>query len=347
MKLPVFDGIIENIQTVGPVFAGIWVLTILFTLLRPQRYLNSFLLMIALGVTVVFVAGFFGRGTAEYLLLGCFLLAMLALFLVPLLLIVNGIQMIRRESFSPAHALSLGLGVVVGIGEIASVIYVLGITDSIRIGAAYLPFLILALTVFYFSFLVLCFVVYSVFIQVVPHRMNYDYIVIHGCGLAGGERMTKLLSNRVDKAIEVYRKCRKKPVIIPSGGRGEDEKLSEAQAMKDYLVSRGIPEADILIEDRSKTTEENLRFSKAIIDARAGKKRTALVSSNYHIYRCIRLAKKAGFKCTGIGAKVALYYWPSALIREFIAVFVTRGFLICALIGYALFMIPAVWGFMV
>ena len=199
------------------------------------------------------------------------------------------------------------------------------------------------LTVFYFSFLVLSFVVYSVFIQILPHRTQFDYIIIHGCGLADGERMTKLLSNRVDKAIEIYRKCPVKPVIIPSGGQGADEKRSEAQAMKDYLLEHGVPDEHILLEDRSATTRENLLNSKALIDAREGKKRTALVSSNYHIYRCLRLAREIGLKCTGIGAGVALYYWPSALIREFIAVFLTKRFLFWSLLGYLVFISPLLY----
>lgn len=58
---------------------------------------------------------------------------------------------------------------------------------------------------------------------------------------------------------------------------------------------------------------------------------------DYHICRCLRLAREVGLSCTGIGARVALYYWPSALIREFIAVFVTRSFLIPALLGWLLF----------
>lgn len=155
--------------------------------------------------------------------------------------------------------------------------------------------------------------------------------------------MTKLLSNRVDKAIQIWRKCRRKPILIPSGGRGDDEKLSEAEAMKRYLLEHGIPEECILPEDRSKTTRENLLYSKEIIDARPGRKRTALVSSNYHVYRCLRLAREAGLKCTGIGADVALYYWPSALIREFIAIFLTRRFLIWSLLGYAVFIGPILY----
>ena len=270
---------------------------------------------------------------------------MLFLFLVPILLIINGIQMIKRESLCLAHVLSLGLGIAVGIGEMATVIYVLGLAESVDIAKANNWVMLVAFTVFYFSFLILSFVIYTVFMQIMPHRMNFDYVIIHGCGLAGGEKVTKLLSDRVDKAIQIYRKCKVKPVIIPSGGQGSDEKLSEAQAMKDYLIGHEIPEENIVLEDRSGTTRENLLFSKKIIDSRAGNKKTALVSSNYHIYRCLKLAKEIGLKCTGIGAHVAMYYWPSALIREFIAVFLTRRFLIWSLIGYLVFISPVLWAF--
>ena len=339
-KYCMLNDIMENIQVIGPVFAAVWILTVGFSVFRPQRYFNSLLLMAALFVTMIFVSGFFGEEVRPYFLLACFLLVMLALLLVPVMLIINGIQMIRRESLSVSHLLSLGLGIVVGIGEIATVIYVLSLSNTIGIDAANPWILLVAMTVFYFSFLVLSFVLYSVFIQLIPHRMNINYVIIHGCGLAGGERMTRLLSNRVDRAISIYEKCRVKPILIPSGGQGPDEKLSEAQAMKNYLLSRGIPEKSILTEDRSATTKENLIRSKEIIDSRGGAKKTALVSSNYHVYRCLRLARETGLKCTGIGADVALYFWPSALIREFIAVFVTKPFFIWVLIGYILFVSP-------
>ncbi len=64
------------------------------------------------------------------------------------------------------------------------------------------------------------------------------------------------------------------------------------------------------------------------------------MSSNYHVYRCLRLARELGFKCIDMGADVAFYYWPSALIREFIAIFLTKRFLIWSLLCYALFVAP-------
>ena len=341
-----FYNIIDSVQSFGPVVVFVWFVTIAFVVIRPQRYFNSFLLMFSLLVTMLFVASFFGDASG-YFLLVCFLLVMIALFLVPVLLIINGIQMIRRESLAPAHLLSLVLGIIVGIGEIATVIYVLGLSDFLELKSANYWVLLIAFTVFYFSCLVLSFVIYSIFIQIMPHRMNFNYVIIHGCGLAGGERLTKLLSNRVDKAIEIYNRCHKKPFLIPSGGQGSDEKLSEAEAMTNYLISKGIPRECILPEDKSATTRENLLNSKAIIDSRPGGKKTALVSSNYHIYRCLRIARDAGLTCTGIGADVALYYWPSALIREFVAIFLTKGFLIWSLVGYLLFISPVLYALFV
>ena len=337
----VMDATIETLQSIGPLLACVWLLTICLTIFRPQRFRNSFLLMFALVVTMIFIAGCLGNAGPTFLLVS-FLLVMLALFMVPVLLVIHGFQMIRRESFCLAHCLSLGLGLFVGAGEVAAIVYVLGLDGEAAYGTAGPWLMLLVFTVFYFSSLVLAFVMYTIFIQVLPHRWNFDYVIIHGCGLLGGERLTKLLSNRVDKAIDIYRRCRRKPTIIPSGGQGPDEKLSEAEAMGKYLLDHGVPRDSIVLEDQSATTRENLLNSKAIIDARGGG-RTALVSSNYHVYRCLRFAREVGLSCTGVGAKTALYYWPSALIREFIAVFLTRGFLVRALLGYVLFISPLLY----
>ena len=135
-------------------------------------------------------------------------------------------------------------------------------------------------------------------------------------------------------------------MIIPSGGKGPDETISEAAAMKQYLLDKGIPEDKILPEDQSTTTRENLIFSKKIIDSRPGGKRTALVTSNYHVYRCLVLAKSLKIKWLGIGAHVAPYYWPSAVLREFAAVYLNKKNLIITLIGYFFFVIIPVLSIM-
>ena len=73
-------------------------------------------------------------------------------------------------------------------------------------------------------------------------------MIIHGSGLLDGSRVPKLLQDRLDKAIEVYQKDPTPPTLIPSGGQGEDESIPEAEAMRQYLVSKGLPERDIIPE---------------------------------------------------------------------------------------------------
>jgi uncharacterized SAM-binding protein YcdF (DUF218 family) len=92
------------------------------------------------------------------------------------------------------------------------------------------------------------------------------------------------------------------------------------------------------MEDKSATTLENLKFSKEIIDSREGRKYTALVTSNYHVYRALRYCRRVGLKCKGIGSHVAFYYWPSALIREFIAVHSEKKHAIFFALGWAFWM---------
>lgn len=333
----------DNVRDLLPVLGGFWTVLILLCILRPQRMFNSFWLLLTLAATAVTVAALFGDNASTVLLVMLGLAAVVVL-LVPGLLIWNGIVMLRREGRSLANLLSLLLGLFVGAGEIALAVYLFLSMSAAADHPVSLLLLFVGATVFYFSVLILTFVIYMLFIQLVPHLFRFDYIIIHGCGLIDGEKVSKLLSNRVDKAIKLYQRSRGRAYLLPSGGQGGDEKLSEAQAMKNYLLEKGIPEDRIILEDRSATTEENLRFSKRIIDSREGRKRIALVTSNYHVYRCLLLARQLKIRCAGVGAKVAWYYWPSAVIREFVAVFSRPKYLILTGIGYLILVCVPILG---
>lgn len=335
--------IIENVRALLPLLGFFWAGFILLCIFFPQRLFNSFWLLMTLAATMVGIAALFGEHAPLVLLIAAGLILM-GMLMVPALLICNGVSMIRREGRSLANLLSLLLGIFVGLGEIALlVMMILLYLGGVQRGVTLL-LLFIGMTVFYFSALILTFVVYVVFMQFLPHLLRYDYIVIHGCGLIDGERVSRLLANRVDKAVKLYRRNQKSAYLVPSGGKGGDEKISEAQAMKNYLLEKGIPEDRILMEDQSTTTEENLRYSKKLIDGREGRKRIALVTSNYHVYRCLLLARKLKIRCAGVGAKVASYYWPSAVIREFVAVFSQKRYLILTGIGYFIFVfLPMVY----
>lgn len=332
------DEILQNLRLTLPLFLGSWLLFILLTAWKPQRFRNSFFLMFALFFTAFLIAGLFGdyMGTA---LVVVFFLCVLSLLLVPAMLIINGITMLKKEGRSFANILSLLLGIVIGIGEIALAFGVVFAVNFSENDALAIVMTFCGFTVFYFSVWVLCFVLYMISIQIIPHWMKFRYVIIHGCGLLDGNRVSRLLANRLDAAIKIYRKCKVKPILIPSGGRGSDETLSEAEAMQNYLLEHGIPQENILPETESATTMENLRNSKAMIESRGETGRVALVSSNYHVYRCLLFAKQLNFRCIGIGAKVAWYYWPSAVIREFVAVFTKMPFVFWILGGYLFFIV--------
>lgn len=317
-----------------PYLAGIWALLVVLTVWKPQRFKNAVLLMAALMMTLLAISTLFGDKMMD-VVFGCALMVFFILLFVPFLLVWNGLVVMKREGRAFSNMLSLMLGILIAVGEIAFIFTAFhGLYGKLSVAASVSLFI--GNTAFFFSLVILAFVIYSIFIQYIPRFYDFDYVIIHGCGLIGGERVSKLLADRVDQAIKIYERCRVKPMLIASGGQGSDEKLSEAAAMKAYLIEHGIPEDHIYLEDKSTTTMENLEFSRDYIYGREGRKRIALVSSNYHVYRCLLYAEKLKMKCRGIGARVAWYYWPTALLREFVAIFTRPKNLIWIVISYVL-----------
>ena len=129
-------------------------------------------------------------------------------------------------------------------------------------------------------------------------------------------------AGRLDKGIELWRRQDKRGRIVVSGGQGADEVVSEAAAMHAYLVRNGVPAEAILDEDRSTTTMENLRYSRDLIDslAQGSPYRCVVVTSDFHVFRCVEYAHKLGIAADGVGSKTSGWYWPTAFIREFVAI---------------------------
>lgn len=329
------------------IFGGIFA----FSMHRDRsRYRNVVFLLFAAWSVLFFTADLLGDFGGSFLLI-FFILLLLLLLVLPIFLIFNGVVMMRREGRGLANLLSLFLGIFLFAGEVA--LFLMGISIfysenlaikpfSTAIAAAFPVLVFLADTALYLSVTFLAYAFYSVFLQFIPVKRDFDYVIIHGAGIRKDGTVTRLLAERCDKAVTVYRRDPTPPYLIPSGGQGSDEVCSEAEAMKKYLTQNGIPEEKILMEDRSSTTMENVLYSRDIINSRPGRKYTALVTSNYHVYRAMRYAKQAGLKAIGIGAHVAFYYWPSAIIREFIAVHRERKHLILYLIGYLLVLLPEI-----
>lgn len=314
-----------------------------------SRYRNVVLLLLTGMSALGFIYSLFNVEVSGALALITMALVGLAFLILPFFLFINGLYMIKREGRSLGNLLSFLLGLILIAGELSFFLWFFGLLVVPELGVnmsalvPYSPFFaFFGLSSSYLSVTFVSFLLYCLFLQIIPHRRDFDYVIIHGAGIKKDGTVTKLLADRCDKAIEIYRKDPTSPYLVPSGGQGSDEVCSEAEAMRKYLVSQGIPEDKILLENKSKTTMENVTFSKNLIEKRPGRKYTALVTSNYHIYRAMRYAKRAQLKAVGIGSRVAPYYYPSALIREFVAVHKERKHLILFAIGYLLFVSPVI-----
>ncbi len=155
-----------------------------------------------------------------------------------------------------------------------------------------------------------------------------DYVIILGCAIAKDGKPLPLLRSRIDRAIQFAMEQAetngKKIKFVTSGGKGDDECISEAESMRDYLLLQGIDENDIIVENKSVNTLENMKFSKALIEKDNGGKNIIYSTTNYHVFRSGIYAEKAGIKAEGIAAKTKWYFWTNAFIREFIALIVNE-----------------------
>ena len=176
-------------------------------------------------------------------------------------------------------------------------------------------------------------------LPLLSRKRAFDAVIIHGCALIRGDQVSRILARRLDLALKLYRRSKGKALLIVSGGQGSDETVSEAAAMRDYLLEKGVSAEQILLEDQSHSTKENLSFSARILAERGAGGRVALVTSDYHVFRCLWIAKELAFRCKGFGAPVAAYYWPSAVIREFVAVYSRKRYFIAAFLGYLLLVV--------
>ena len=153
-----------------------------------------------------------------------------------------------------------------------------------------------------------------------PRRCDgADCLIVLGAKLHPDGSMSRSLKCRCDAAIDAYRRGVAGTIIV-CGGQVKDAPRSEASAMKRYLMDAGIPDEKILQEDQSVNTFENLRNTRAIMDA-CGLKRAALVTSDYHLERALWLTRVAGIDACGIPAACPMrpYYYVKARTREAIS----------------------------
>ena len=142
-----------------------------------------------------------------------------------------------------------------------------------------------------------------------------DYIIVLGAQVKP-DGPSVALRYRLE-AAEEYLKKNPETKCIVSGGKGSNEVVSEAECMKQYLLSAGIDSARIITEDKSTTTVENIQNSKPLLFEGA---KVGVVTNDFHLYRAVFICKDQGLDDVyPIAAVSEPFYGPNNYFRESLA----------------------------
>lgn len=245
-------------------------------------------------------------------MLGILFFIMISIFIIIAMLIYNGIKLIHQEGNHWTNYLSLGLGIFL----------ILFLFIYPNLGHLYVNnwmtyfYVFIVLITLYFLYIMVMYV-FTAWVNLINRKnLHLDYIVVLGAGLLNNNRISPLLAARIKRGVEIMRKNPGSKLIF-SGGQGSNEKIPESVAMANYARKNwGISDKDIILEKKSTTTNENIKFSHQLMKPNS---KFCLVTNSYHVYRALVLAKRQGLKCIGYGAKTKWYFTLNAFIREFIA----------------------------
>ncbi|WP_251554473.1 YdcF family protein [Neobacillus muris] len=145
---------------------------------------------------------------------------------------------------------------------------------------------------------------------------NADYLIILGARVKG-TTPTSVFATRIQAAAN-YLKENQKTIAIASGGKGQGEAISEAEAIKRELVKQGIDESRILLEDRSTSTYENILFSRKLLPKENGK--GVVVTNAFHMYRALAIARQQDLELSGLPSKTPIISVPKNYLREYMAI---------------------------
>lgn len=149
-----------------------------------------------------------------------------------------------------------------------------------------------------------------------PEENELDYIIVLGAGVNGTVPL-RPLKLRIDYAYD-YMSRNPDTILVASGGQGFGEDISEAECIRRNLVAKGIDESRILLEEKSTSTEENLKFSKVFIedDARVG-----ILTNSFHLYRAKKIAGAEGYgEVHGLAGVTLMPMGIHYVVREFFGI---------------------------
>ena len=292
------------------------VLSIVLFCQEPRRALNSFVLEGGLAAFVLYLQTAIPYSQQLWdTFYWLYVIAAVLCLLLGAALLFDGVVLLRREGRSLTNLLPFGFGLLtLGAGVM------MFINMNTLLAGSYWEVVLQSLVrnlVLYTPLALGGFVLFALFYPLYPKDKTVDNIIVLGCMIRKDGTPTPLLQGRLNRALAFWKKGGCHARFIVSGGQGANEVISEAESMKQYLLSKGVPEDKIVLEAKSRNTRENLLFSQKLT---APGERSILCTSSYHVPRAVMLARSLHLPMQGIGGRTALYYLPAAFFREYVAV---------------------------
>ena len=141
-------------------------------------------------------------------------------------------------------------------------------------------------------------------------------VIVLGCKVNGNNPSLTLLS-RLEAALD-YLEENPDSLVSVSGGQGPGEIVTEASVMSRWLNERGIEAERIIVEDEARDTAENFRFSEKLLKEKSPEagKDLVVITSDFHMYRALRIAKSLGYQATPFSADTPWWLYPTYVVRE-------------------------------
>ena len=135
-------------------------------------------------------------------------------------------------------------------------------------------------------------------------KAKYDYGFIPGAAVYSRGKPSPIFEARIRKALELYREGIIKNILL-TGGKAPGE-ISESESAFKYLTNLGVPKKDIVIENRSSTTTEQIKYLRSEILSVKNSNTVLIISDGFHLSRIIQIAKFFQLKTVGVSSDYSM-----------------------------------------
>ena len=146
--------------------------------------------------------------------------------------------------------------------------------------------------------------------------VDHAPVLILGAGVLSDREPTRVLEARLEAGLELYREGKGSWFLVSGDNRAHN--YNEPQAMRKWLMKRGVPPQLVISDFAGRRTYDSLKRAQAVF----GLNRVIIVTSDFHLARALFLARRLGLDAYGVPASIEVMslnkrvgFW----IREYVA----------------------------